>query len=130
MATDSVYLSNSTDIPFYDSWSVGVDSLCLSDIPLDGNFSLNDFFSSGYDSADIPGCGSVFDEFKQDLLRYRNPATVVVVSLYTLVFVLALIGNLVSLTVLLSRKYSRCATDYFLINMAVSDLLGKYVLYL
>lgn len=69
-------------------------------------------------------CDSIYRQFKLSLQQHRHIQTIVVICLYAVILLAAISGNLLSLLVLLNRHYRRCSTDYFLINMASSDLLG------
>lgn len=67
----------------------------------------------------------VLKDFKDSLYTYRNPQTIALLSFYIPVFLLALFGNILVLTVIFFNKGMRSVTNYFLLNLAVADLLGK-----
>ncbi|KAI8787165.1 gastrin/cholecystokinin type B receptor [Biomphalaria glabrata] len=53
--------------------------------------------------------------------------TIVILLVYVPVFLLAFFGNLIVLLVILTDSRMRKSTaNYFLVNLAVTDLLGKY----
>ena len=67
----------------------------------------------------------VLKDFKATLYTHRNPQTIVLLSIYGPVFLLALGGNILVLTVIFCNKGMRSVTNYFLLNLAIADLLGK-----
>jgi len=73
------------------------------------------------------GFNAVLREFRVGQLeKYRQPQTIVLMCGYGAVFVLSLAGNLLVLVVVLSNRAMRTTTNYFLVNLAVADLLGIY----
>ncbi len=66
------------------------------------------------------------EEFRHSNFLYRRPETVGLIVLYVPVFLLALVGNMVVLLVVISMKHMRSVTNFFIANLAVSDLTGKY----
>lgn len=67
----------------------------------------------------------VVDAFKASLYTHNDPQTIVLISIYGLIFLLAIIGNLLVLLVIVSNKAMRNVTNYFLLNLAIADLLGE-----
>ena len=67
----------------------------------------------------------IVDHFLNSLFTYREPRTIILTVLYTLLFILALVGNLVVIAVIMCNQSMRSVTNYFLFNLAVADLLGK-----
>lgn len=53
--------------------------------------------------------------------RYSLPSSIVWTAIYIVVLVWGLIGNTVVAIVIIKSK--KCPTDYFLLNLAVADLL-------
>ncbi len=66
------------------------------------------------------------EEFRHSNFLYRRPETVGLIVLYVPVFLLALLGNTIVLLVVISVKHMRSVTNFFLANLAISDLTGKY----
>lgn len=68
-----------------------------------------------------------FEEYKNSLFTYDHPEKIALISMYVIIFVLALVGNfLILLMVCLKRSTRKNITNFFLVNLAVADLLGKY----
>ncbi len=64
------------------------------------------------------------EEFRHSNFLYRNPETVGLIVLYVPVFLLALLGNTVVLLFVISMKHMRSVTNFFIANLAISDLTG------
>jgi len=72
---------------------------------------------------------SVLEDFKNSQLTLSDPSTVVLLTLYIPIFVLSLCGNgLVFLAVVPNQRMAT-VTNYFLVNLAAADLLGKITAY-
>ena len=67
----------------------------------------------------------LLEDFRQKLFTHKEPYSIVLISLYVPVFLLAFFGNLLVLMVVLPHKHMRSVTNCFIVNMAVSDLLGE-----
>ena len=67
----------------------------------------------------------VMHDFKDSLFTYKHPKTIALISFYVPIFLLALGGNIMVMLVILSNKSMRSVTNYFLLNLAIADLLGK-----
>jgi len=68
---------------------------------------------------------TVVDDNSYDTL---NPDKIVLLCIYIPVFVIALVGNvLVLVMVCMNKSVRRNVANYFLVNLAVADLLGKYI---
>ena len=50
---------------------------------------------------------------------------IVLITFYLAIFLMAVGGNILVIAVILSNKAMRNVTNYFLLNLAISDLLGK-----
>ena len=68
---------------------------------------------------------SILDDFHDSLYTHTEPRTILLVSAYIPVFLLALIGNLLVLFVILTTSHMRSLSNYFLFNLSIADLLGK-----
>ncbi len=66
------------------------------------------------------------EEFKRNLTRHAEAQTVVLLMLYAPVFLLAFFGNVMVLVVVLPNRHMRNVTNFFLVNLAVADLTGKF----
>ena len=62
-------------------------------------------------------------EFEKQLVTYRTPFTIVLISLYTFAFVVGLIGNSMVIMVMVKHRHMRTVTNMFLVNLSVGDLL-------
>ena len=69
---------------------------------------------------------SIMAAFHASLYTYREPRTILLITLYLPVFLLALFGNLLVLLVILTTRHMRSLTNYFLLNLSIADLLGEY----
>ncbi|XP_064626185.1 orexin/Hypocretin receptor type 1-like isoform X2 [Lineus longissimus] len=65
----------------------------------------------------------LLEEFRKGLLIYKTPSSQVLMSLYIPIFLVAFFGNLTILFVVLPNKHMRNVTNWFLVNLAVADLL-------
>ena len=66
----------------------------------------------------------VIDEFKRGLYTYEEPRTIVLITIYGIIFLMALGGNVLVMLVMVANNSMRNVTNYFLVNLAFSDLLG------
>lgn len=67
-----------------------------------------------------------YEDFRDSFFTYDSPQTIVLICIYVPVFLVALAGNVLVLLVVLMNRKMRSVTNYFLVNLAVADLLGKY----
>ena len=74
--------------------------------------------------------GDLLEEFRTTLFTHREPGAIVLICSYVPMFVLAFLGNLLVLLVVLPNKQMRSVTNCFIVNMALSDLLGECCLLL
>src|SRR6218665_3164876 len=65
------------------------------------------------------------EDFKDGLHTYRQPLTIAIICAYVPVMLLAFVGNTLVLLVVLANKAMRNVTNYFLLNLALSDLIGN-----
>ncbi|XP_073513951.1 C-X-C chemokine receptor type 5 [Phyllobates terribilis] len=68
-------------------------------------------------------CESSLDEDLQEHEKHNKLYLVVIPVLYSLVFVVGAVGNILVLFILLTKHRSRSSTDYFLLHLAIADLL-------
>ena len=68
---------------------------------------------------------NVRKNFHEIWYTYRSPTSIALICLYVPIFFCAFIGNFLVLLVVLPSKHMRSVTNYFLVNLAVADLLGK-----
>ena len=66
------------------------------------------------------------DEFKRGLFTYQETRTILLIIIYGVIFLLALGGNVLVLLVIVANNSMRNVTNFFLLNLALSDLLGTY----
>jgi hypothetical protein len=67
-----------------------------------------------------------FEDYKKSLFTYDHPEKIALISVYVIIFVLALVGNaMILLMVCLKRSSRKSITNFFLVNLAVADLLGE-----
>jgi len=62
-------------------------------------------------------------EFRDGLYTYRDGKSAALIGVYVLLFVASVVGNIAVLTVVLPFRRMRSVTHYFIINLAVADLL-------
>lgn len=69
----------------------------------------------------------VIDDFKQSQFTLNNPTTILLMCLYVPIFITSLVGNVLVLLVILPNQRMWTVTNNFLVNLALADLLGKYL---
>lgn len=87
---------------------------------MDGMIASN---MSQLDHREVQG---VLEQFRSNFYLHREPITIVLISLYLPIFLLAFLGNLLVLVVVLPNKHMRSLTNCFIVNLAAADMLGKY----
>lgn len=90
---------------------------------MEPNLEMNLFSSNisdaSWDFMNLTGVESNF-------FTYDQPDKIILICFYIPVFFVALVGNiLVLVMVFLQRSMKRNTTNYFLVNLAVADLLGE-----
>lgn len=103
----------------YENFSLG---MLLSDVNLSDivNMSLDNFTQKHY------------DHNNDDIINRRDPMAVVipVTICYAIIFIAGVLGNVITCTVISRNKSMHTATNYYLFNLAISDLLllisGKF----
>lgn len=68
---------------------------------------------------------SILDDFKDQLNAHDVTSNIVLTTVYVPVFVMALIGNALILTIVLSNASMKTMTNLLLFNLAVADLSGR-----
>lgn len=64
--------------------------------------------------------------FEDTLFEYHKPENIAILCIYIPVFFLALFGNtLVLVMVCINKRFRRNIANFFLVNLAIADLLGK-----
>ena len=104
-----------------------------SDLDFNVSFKGNDLDTDLYNGSegssidDIPveWIDDVLEDFRRSLYTYEEPRTIVLIGIYAVIFLMALIGNVMVLLVMVANHTMRNVTNYFLLNLALSDLLGK-----
>ena len=69
---------------------------------------------------------AIMDGFLAGLYTYDRPGSVVLIAAYVPLFLLSVSGNVVVLLVILLNRSMRTVTNYFLFNLAIADLLGRF----
>jgi len=72
----------------------------------------------------------VLEDFEESQFTLNEPTTVLLIVLYVPIFLTSVIGNILVLIVIVPNKQLWNVTNNFLVNLAVADLLGKYLSHL
>jgi len=67
-------------------------------------------------------------EFRDGLYTYREGKSATLIGVYVLLFIASSVGNIAVLRLVLPFRRMRSVTHYFIINLAVADLLRTSVL--
>ncbi len=70
---------------------------------------------------------AILSDFRLTLWHHKKPTVIILVTLYALVFVVGLVGNVVALAVLCHSHRLRSHGSFLLINLLISDLLGESI---
>ena len=62
-------------------------------------------------------------EFRDGLYTYRRGKSATLIGVYAVLFVASVVGNIGVLTLVLPFRRMRSVTHYFIVNLAVADLL-------
>ena len=65
----------------------------------------------------------ILQEIHQSFFMYKHPATLILIMLYVLMFVVGLIGNLLVIYVFARNRKMQTVTNSFLVNLAICDLM-------
>jgi len=66
-------------------------------------------------------------DFRDDLYTYREGKSAALIGFYVLLFITSTVGNIAVLKFVLPFRKMRSVTHYFIINLAVADLLRTSV---
>lgn len=88
----------------------------IGDVSVDSNLSLSNITTT--DSS-----GSTMHRYPPYQSPPLQPADIITIPLYSLIFILAVVGNLLVIVTLIQNKRMRTVTNVFLLNLSVSDLL-------
>ncbi|XP_077980597.1 QRFP-like peptide receptor [Glandiceps talaboti] len=61
--------------------------------------------------------------FRQALYTHKSPSTIVLIVLYSLSFVVGVVGNVLVMVVWFKNKHIQTVINFFLVNLAVCDLM-------
>ena len=67
----------------------------------------------------------LMEEFRRSMYGYQRAGSIALLAVYVPAFLVALLGNVFVLVIVLSNKHMRNVTNYFIVNLAVADLLGE-----
>ena len=66
-----------------------------------------------------------YNQFKEELWQHNRTISIVLISLYVIVFLAGIVGNVAALVAFACNRRLRAQNSTFLVNLLVSDLLGK-----
>ena len=98
----------------------------------DSHFLLNFTFQNGSnfsDFSDFKDFNNMHDShtLTESFFEYHMPEKIVLLAIYSTLFLMALIGNvLVLVMVCINKRFRRNIANFFLVNLAIADLLGKF----
>ncbi|XP_061184763.1 QRFP-like peptide receptor [Saccostrea echinata] len=67
--------------------------------------------------------GKFVEDMREELKGYKEPLTIALIFLYSVVFLFGLFGNIFVIITVLHYKHMRTLTNVFLVNLTISDLL-------
>lgn len=65
----------------------------------------------------------IAESMREELKGYKEPLTIALIVLYSIVFFVGLLGNIFVIITVFHYKHMRTLTNVFLVNLAISDLL-------
>ena len=103
-----------------DSASVAMLNISLPGLNHDmlgGDNNITFVWGDLYDYHDMANMrDAILSQFHEDLLTTTSTFTVILITLYTLAFIVGLLGNCTVIVVVLSRKQMRTVTNTFLVS--------------
>lgn len=104
---------------FLQNLSVSEDGLSHLSI---GLHSVDIFYNES-DSLAHYDLEKIAESMREELKGYKEPLTIALIVLYSIVFFVGLLGNIFVIITVFHYKHMRTLTNVFLVNLAISDLL-------
>ncbi|XP_022321008.2 QRFP-like peptide receptor [Crassostrea virginica] len=104
---------------FLQNLSVSEDGLSHLSIGL----HFVDTFYNESDSLAHYDLEKIAESMREELKGYKEPLTIALIVLYSIVFFVGLLGNIFVIITVFHYKHMRTLTNVFLVNLAISDLL-------
>lgn len=104
---------------FLQNLSVSEDGLSHLSI---GLHSVDTFYNES-DSLAHYDLEKIAESMREELKGYKEPLTIALIVLYSIVFFVGLLGNIFVIITVFHYKHMRTLTNVFLVNLAISDLL-------
>ena len=108
--------SADTNFPVTSLLANGGDDSSLLSTTSDDDYNLDD--EDYYSLSD-----ELLKEIRSTFFMHRQTETAILVSLYTIVFVLGLVGNVLVIYIFTENRKMRTVTNSFLVNLAICDLM-------
>ncbi len=120
-----VNISGSGAMDFPDNGSDIVDQIPGTILQKNTVIPNDNLFSDVYGPSDyhFPLSEDFLTEIRSTFFMHKEIATAALVSLYTIVFILGLVGNCLVIYVFAKNRQMRTVTNSFLVNLAVCDLM-------
>lgn len=115
----SLSLTNKLGMEFLQNLSVSEDGLSHLSI---GLHSVDTFYNES-DSLAHYDLEKIAESMREELKGYKEPLTIALIVLYSIVFFVGLLGNIFVIITVFHYKHMRTLTNVFLVNLAISDLL-------
>ena len=115
----SLSLTNKLGMEFLQNFSVSEDGLSHLSI---GLHSVDTFYNES-DSLAHYDLEKIAESMREELKGYKEPLTIALIVLYSIVFFVGLLGNIFVIITVFHYKHMRTLTNVFLVNLAISDLL-------
>ena len=106
----------------------GMEAIATNNSIVEATVQPFETYFDGIDINDIfmdPLYKKIMEEFKRSNYKHKEPRTVILVTLYIPIFLMAFFGNIMVLFVVLPNRHMRNVTNFFLVNLAVADLTGR-----
>lgn len=104
---------------FLQNLSVSEDGLSHLSI---GLHSVDTFYNESNSLAHYD-LEKIAESMREELKGYKEPLTIALIVLYSIVFFVGLLGNIFVIITVFHYKHMRTLTNVFLVNLAISDLL-------